>query len=54
MYANFYNKKNKCLYSVKVKDEREAEKRADYEYKNCKEVDDWTITKKAMSKIIFA
>ena len=54
LYANFYDKKNRCLYSVRIKTKSEGYRRADYEYANNGSVADWTITEKAMGKDIIA
>lgn len=52
MYANFYDKNNRCIYSVKVETELEAHNQADRQFKECKEVVDWTLTDKPISNTI--
>jgi hypothetical protein len=54
MYANFYDKKDKCLFSVKIDSESDGYKRATHAYARNSKVVDWTITEKAMSKKIIA
>ena len=52
MYINFYDKNDKCLYSVKVNSEKQAEKLADIEYQLDYEIEDWTLTGQPMSEEI--
>lgn len=50
MFANFYNKKDECLFSVEVTGEKQAEDLADKFYARNKKIADWTLTNKAISK----
>jgi hypothetical protein len=52
MYANFYDVDDNCLFSVEVRDEHSAEHLADKLYATDDSIEDWTITKKPMSKQI--
>lgn len=52
MYANFYDKKTKCLYSIKINSEEDGYARANIEYENNPKVADYTITDKPISKNI--
>lgn len=51
MYANFYDKKNKCLFSVEVNSEHQATHLADKIYASNKKVTDWTITDKPIGRL---
>jgi hypothetical protein len=44
MYANFYNKNQKCLFSVEVRNEHEAEHLSDKIFNEYPKVEDWSIT----------
>lgn len=52
MFANFYDKKCNCLFSVEIDTEKQGEKLADRVYQAYPKVADWTITEKAISNKI--
>lgn len=52
MYANFYDKRDICIFSVEVNGEKQAEDLADKVYSSNHLVADWTYTDKPMSRNI--
>lgn len=52
MFVNFYDKNNKCLFSVEVNSEKQGEDLADKVYQKYLLVNDYTITRQSKSKKI--